>query len=119
MDRHLVARPERLRWGLPVHIRLSEGFHPVLKRCAERFSDLLLFDQPVEFAQKRPDISDNPQIHGAIPSDLLRLDVGLDEFRILAEDIAEQVEEAEPASEKENQIGAGEGGQRCAGADCQ
>ena len=71
----------------------------------------------VEFFQKGPDVAGDAQVHGTVPADLLRLDVRLDELGVFPEDVAEEVEEAEPAPQKENQVGAREGEEGRAGAD--
>ena len=117
MDRHGLALPERLRRGLSIDIGILEGLHPALKPAAQPLAAPLGFDEAVQLHQKRPDIADDAQIHAAVPADLLRLDVRLDEFRVLPEDVTEEVEEAEAAPEEEDQVGARERKEGRAGTD--
>ena len=117
MDGNGLAFPERLRRGLPIRIGLPDSLHPALETAAEGSADPLRLDHAVEFFQKGPDVADDAQVHGAVPADLLRLDVRLDELGVFPEDVAEEVEEAEPAPQKEDQVGARKGEEGRAGTD--
>ncbi len=57
MDRHGLARPERLRRGLSVDIGLPEGLHPALKPAAQPLAAPLGSDEAVQLHQQRPDIA--------------------------------------------------------------
>ncbi len=103
--------------AFPVDIGLPDGLHPALETAAKGSADPPRLNHAVEFFQKGPDVAGDAQVHGTVPADLLRLDVRLDELGVFPEDVAEDVEEAEPAPQKENQIGAREGGERRAGTD--
>ena len=92
MDGNSAAFPERLRRGLPVRVGLPDGLHPSLEATPERCADPLRVDHAVHLFQQGPDIADDAQVHGAVPADLLRLDVRLDELCVLPEDVAEEVE---------------------------
>ena len=117
MDGNGVTFPQGLRRGLPIRIGLPDALHPVLETVAECLTDPLRVDHAVHLFQEGADVADYPQIHGAVPADLLRLDVRLDELCILAEDITEDVVEAEPAPQKKDQVGAREGEESRTGAD--
>ena len=93
------------------------ALHPSLEAARGALRRSPRLDHAVQLLQQRADIADDAQIHGAVPADLLRLDVRLDELRVLPEDVAEEVEEAEPAPEEEDEVGAREGEEGRAGAD--
>ena len=104
MNRYVGALPVGSRLGLAVHIRLLEHFDPSLESLLQPLTDSLLVDDLIACLEKAPDVAEDGQIDAPVPADLFRLDVHLDQLCVLVEQLAEDVVEADPCTQEDDQV---------------
>ena len=106
MNRYVVALPVGHGLGLAVHLRFLERFDPSLESLLQFLTDSLLIDDLIACLEKAPDVAEDGQIDAPVPADLLRLDVHLDQLCVLAEQLTEDVVEADPCAQEDDQVRA-------------